>query len=117
MELIEEEKEAIKTLKKILKEWQKIIDIEDPIERDCEMSCYMEDMPFYQIKILLKLVEKQQKEIDRLDKKLEREEQYEDYYEGLCKRQQEAIEKQQKEIKELKGYTKVTGRVGGMTSE
>lgn len=27
------------------------------------------------------------------------------------------IKKQQKEIKELKGYTKVTGRVGGMTSE
>lgn len=61
--MIEEEKEAIKTLEEILKEWQKIVDIEDPIERECEMSCYMEDMPFYQIKILLKLVEKQQKEI------------------------------------------------------
>lgn len=27
------------------------------------------------------------------------------------------IEKQQKEIEYLKGYTKVTGRIGGMTSE
>ena len=27
------------------------------------------------------------------------------------------IDKQQKEIEYLKGYTKVTGRVGGMTSE
>lgn len=64
MELIEEEKEAIKTLKEIVEEYQKIIEIEDPIERECEMSCYMEDMPFYQIKILLKLLDKQQKEIE-----------------------------------------------------
>lgn len=62
--MIEEEREAIKTLKEILNDYQKIIDIEDPIERECEMSCYMEDMPFYQIKIVLKLIEKQQKELE-----------------------------------------------------
>ena len=60
----EEEKEVIADLKEILKEWQKIVDIEDLEERDIEMSMYIEEMPFYQIKTLLNLVEKQQKEIE-----------------------------------------------------
>lgn len=62
----EEEKEAIKTTKAILKEWQKIVDIEDPEERDIEMNCYIEEMPFSEMKTLLKIIKKQQKEIEQL---------------------------------------------------
>lgn len=59
----EEEKEAIKTTKAILKEWQKIVDIEDPTEREIEMSCYIEEMPFFEMKTLLKIIKKQQNEM------------------------------------------------------
>lgn len=61
--MTEEEKEAIKTTKAILREWQKIVDIEDPEERDIEMSMYIEEMPFFEMKTLLKIIKKQQKEM------------------------------------------------------
>ena len=82
----EEEKKAIETTKVILKEWQKIVDIEDPTEREIEMTCYAEEMPFSEMKTLLNLIEKQQKEI-------EREKQYNDFYKNLCDKQQEEIKK------------------------
>lgn len=62
----EEEKKAIEGLKKILEYWQTIVDIKDPIEREIEMSMYSEEMPFYQIKQVLNLIEKQNKVIDLL---------------------------------------------------
>ena len=62
----EEEKKAIENTEQILKEWQKIVDIEDDMERDIEMNCYSEEMPFFEMKTLLKLVKKQQKEIKEL---------------------------------------------------
>ena len=60
--MTEQEKKAIETTKAILKEWQKIVDIEDPTEREIEMSCYIEEMPFYEMQTLLKIIKKQQKE-------------------------------------------------------
>ena len=65
-EMSEEEKKAIESVKKILEYWQTIVDIEDPIERDIEMSMYFEDMPFHEMKILLNLIEKQQKRNNEL---------------------------------------------------
>ena len=60
--MTEEEKKAIEDLKDILKYWQTIVDIEDDVEREIEMSCYCEEMPFEQLKIALNLIEKLQKE-------------------------------------------------------
>ena len=60
--MTEEEKKAIEDLKDILKYWQTIVDIEDDIEREIEMNCYSEEMPFKQLKIALNLIEKLQKE-------------------------------------------------------
>ena len=61
--MTEEEKKAIEDLKDILKYWQTIVDIEDDVEREIEMTCYSEEMPFEQLKIALNLIEKQAKEI------------------------------------------------------
>lgn len=60
--MTEEEKKAIEDLKDILKYWQTIVDIEDDVEREIEMNCYSEEMPFEQLKIALNLIEKLQKE-------------------------------------------------------
>lgn len=60
--LSEEEKKAIERLNEILKEWQEIVNIEDKTEREIEMSLYMEDMPFEEIKTVLNLITKLQKE-------------------------------------------------------
>ena len=67
----DEEKKAIENTELILKEWQKIVDIKDDMERDIEMNCYSEEMPFFEMKTLLKLVKKQQKEIKELNSDLE----------------------------------------------
>lgn len=53
---------AIKKLNEILKKWQEIVNIEDKTEREIEMSLYMEDMPFEEIKTVLNLITKLQKE-------------------------------------------------------
>ena len=60
--LSEEEKKAIERLNEILKEWQEIVNIEDKTEREIEMSLYMEEMPFEEIKTVLNLITKLQKE-------------------------------------------------------
>lgn len=62
--LSEEEKKAIEDLKKILEYWQTIVDIKDPIEREIEMNMYSEEMPFYQIKQALNLIDRLQKELE-----------------------------------------------------
>lgn len=59
---MEEEKKAIERSKEILKEWQEIVDIEDTVEREIEMTLYAEDMPFNELKILVNLVEQLEKE-------------------------------------------------------
>ena len=59
---MEEEKKAIERAKEILKEWQEIVDIEDIVEREIEMTLYAEDIPFNELKILVNLVEKLEKE-------------------------------------------------------
>ena len=59
---MEEEKKAIERAKEILKEWQEIVDIEDTVEREIEMTLYAEDMPFNELKILVNLVEQLEKE-------------------------------------------------------
>ena len=67
----EEEKKAIERLNEILREWQKIINIEDKTEREIEMSLYMEDMPFEEIKTALNLINKLQKENKEKDKQID----------------------------------------------
>ena len=67
----EEEKEAIERLTEILKEWEEILNIEDKTEREIEMSLYMEDMPFKEIKTALNLITKLQKEIEHQKEKRE----------------------------------------------
>ena len=71
-ELSEEEKKAIERANEILKEWQKIVDIEDDIERDIEMSMYSEEMPFHTMKILLNLIQNQDTEINKLNNVIDR---------------------------------------------
>ena len=61
--MTEEEKKAIEDLKDILKYWQTIVEIEDDVEREIEMNCYSEEMPFEQLKIALNIIEKQAEEI------------------------------------------------------
>ena len=51
---------------------------------------------WYDINIALNLIKKQQEKIERLEKQIKRKEQYEDYYESLCKRQQEKLKELQK---------------------
>lgn len=65
---MEEEKKAIERAKKILKEWQEIVDIEDTVEREIETTLYAEDMPFNELKILVNLVEQLEKENKELKK-------------------------------------------------
>lgn len=91
----EEENIAIKTLKEVASD---------------NFDTLGDDISPKMAQNILNVINNQQKEIERLDYELVREEQYTDFYKDLCN-------KQQKEIEELKGYTKVTGRVGGMTSE
>lgn len=67
--MTEKENSAIERLNKILKEWQKILNIENKIEREIEMSLYMEEMPFKEIKILLNLISKLKKENEKLKNK------------------------------------------------
>ena len=71
MTLNKEEKKAIERANEILKEWQKIVDIEDDVERDIEMSMYSEEMPFHTMKTLLNLVQKQESEINKLKEELD----------------------------------------------
>ena len=81
MELSEEEKKAIKKIKKLL---------------------YMFPES-EELKLLLNLVDKQEKEI-------EREKQYSDFYEDLCNKQQKIIKELQKDKKVLiKNYDRVLG--------
>ena len=61
------EEEIIKNTKAILENWQKILDIEDDIERDIEMNCYIEEMPFKELQGLLDLYQKE-KEKNRQSK-------------------------------------------------
>lgn len=63
--LSEEGKEAIERLNEILKEYEEIVNIEDKTEREIEMSLYMEDMPFAEIKTVLNLITKLQKENEK----------------------------------------------------
>ena len=65
------EEQAIERLNEILKEWQKIVNIEDKTEREIEMSLYMEDMPFEEMKIVLNLITKLQKENEEKDKQID----------------------------------------------
>ena len=67
--MTEEEKKAIERLNKILKEWQEIVNIEDKTEREIEMSLYMEEMPFEEIKTVLNIIEKLKKENKKLKDK------------------------------------------------
>ena len=69
--LSEDEKKAIENLNEILKEWQKIVNIKDKTEREIEMSLYMEEMPFIEIKTVLNLVTKLQKEVEHQKEKRE----------------------------------------------
>ena len=66
--LSEEEKKAIERLNEILKEYEEIVNIEDKTEREIEMSLYMEDMPFAEIKTVLNLITKLQKENEEKDR-------------------------------------------------
>lgn len=66
--LSEKEKKTIEKLNEILKEWQEIVNIEDKTEREIEMTLYMEDMPFEEIKTALNLITKLQKENEEKDK-------------------------------------------------
>ena len=70
--LSEEEKKAIERLNEILKEWQEIVNIEDKTEREIEMSLYMEDMPFEEIKTVLNIITKLQKENEYIHKELDK---------------------------------------------
>ena len=72
--LSEDELKAIEKLNEILKEWQEIVNIEDKTEREIEMSLYMEDMPFEEIKTVLNLITKLQKENEIKIKGFEKEE-------------------------------------------
>ena len=69
--LSEEEKKAIERLNEILKEYEEIVNIEDKTEREIEMSLYMEDMPFAEIKTVLNLITKLQKENEEKDKQID----------------------------------------------
>ena len=68
--MLSEEENAIKKLNEILKKWQEIVNIEDKTEREIEMSLYMEDMPFEEIKTVLNLITKLQKENEEKDKRI-----------------------------------------------
>ena len=70
--LSEDEKKAIERLNEILKEYEEIVNIEDKTEREIEMSLYMEDMPFAEIKTVLNLITKLQKENEEKDRKIEK---------------------------------------------
>lgn len=50
------ENEILERLTKILEQWQKIVNIEDDIERDIEMSMYSEEMPFYEIERFIRFI-------------------------------------------------------------
>ena len=71
--MLSEEENAIKKLNEILKKWQEIVNIEDKTEREIEMSLYMEDMPFEEIKTVLNLITKLQKENEYWKNGFERE--------------------------------------------
>lgn len=64
------EKEAIEKLNNILEEWQKILDIEDKVDREIEMSMYFEDMPFIEIQTVLQALKYKDNRIDELEKAL-----------------------------------------------
>lgn len=68
--MTKEENKAIEDLKDILKYWQTIVEIEDDVEREIEMNCYSEEMPFEQLKIALNLIEKLKKENEELKNKV-----------------------------------------------
>lgn len=70
-----------------------------------------------QIEIILNLIDKQQKEIEKLINE-------KNIYKELTKHAQDDVKiwkdlyyKKQKEIENLQGHTRVIGRVGGRTSE
>ena len=115
--MLSEDENAIKKLNEILKKWQEIVNIEDKTEREIEMSLYMEDMPFEEIKTVLNLITKLQKEIEHQKEKRENqkvelailnEKQKEmnklindvKSYKGQFKKQEKEIKKLQKENEE-----------------
>lgn len=68
----EEIEKAKSNLNRILEDWQKIIDLENPIEKDIESQLYMEEMPFKEIKILLKYIDQLETNNQKLIEKLEK---------------------------------------------
>lgn len=68
------EKEIIKNTKAILEHYQKIKNIKDPIERDIESSCYIEEMPFNELQGLLDLYNKEKSRIMELAELLDKQE-------------------------------------------
>ena len=68
------EKEVIEKLNNILEEWQKILDIEDKVDREIEMSMYFEDMPFIEMQTVLQALKDKDNRIDELEKALIEEE-------------------------------------------
>lgn len=64
------EKEAIEKLNEILEEWQQILNIEDKVDREIEMSMYFEDMPFIEIQTVLQGLKDKDNRIDELEKVL-----------------------------------------------
>ena len=87
--MTEKENSAIERLNKILKEWQEIVNIEDKTEREIEMSLYMEEMPFEEIKTVLNIIEKLKKENKKLKDK-----------------NQDLLKKLRNRVKEVKKLTK-----------
>lgn len=64
------EKEAIEKLNEILEEWQQILNVEDKVDREIEMSMYFEDMPFIEIQTVLQGLKDKDNRIDELEKAL-----------------------------------------------
>lgn len=77
------EDEIIERLNKILEQWQKIVNINDDIERDIEMNVYIEEMPFYEIKGLLNLYQKEKEKNKELEDKIKAKIEYYKNYENL----------------------------------
>lgn len=102
--MTEEEKKAIEDLKDILKYWQTIVEIEDDVEREIEMNCYSEEMPFEQLKIALNLIEKLQKENEEKDKKILGRKFYEVDLNELLKENYIPKDKIREKIKALEEY-------------
>ena len=104
------EQEAIEKAKTILNEWQKIVDIKDETEREIEMTCYFEEMPFNTIKALLNYIDKLQETINelKLDQKLKgvEEEVLEEYREKIKSLKKEIEETAKRQMIAITDYWK-----------